>query len=118
MREAGTALIGGEEGELLGAISEGGDGDADEADGFGHGHVVPDGEGTAINIAAAGEGRVEGVAHGTRVEGGEADSDGDGGAGEASGAEAATDHVGKLEEIALYFFAGFGVAFEGHGVAD
>lgn len=38
-REAHAALIGGEERELFGVGGKGGDGDADEADWFGHGHA-------------------------------------------------------------------------------
>lgn len=70
------------------------------------------------DVGAAGEGGVEGVADGVGAEGGEADGNGDGRAAEVRGAEAAADHFGELEEVAFNFVAGFGVVFEGHGMAD
>lgn len=70
------------------------------------------------DVGAAGERSVEGMADGVGAEGGEADGDGDGRATEVRGAEAAADHFGELEKVALNFVAGFGVVFEGHGMAD
>lgn len=103
--EAGAALVGGEEGELVGVRSEGRNGEADEADRFGHRHAGPDGSGAMKDIVATAERGIKGVPDGMRAKGSEADCDGDGGAAEAGSAEAAAGHFGKLEEVALDFGA-------------
>ena len=99
--EACAALIGGEEGELFGIGGEGRDGDADEADWFGHRHAGPDGRGAMKDVVAAAECGIKGVTDGVRAKRSEADCDGDGGAVEAGSAEAAADHFGKLQEVAF-----------------
>lgn len=58
------------------------------------------------------------MADGVGAKGGEADGNGDGRAAEVRGAEATADHFGELKEVAFNFIAGFGVMFEGHGMAD